>query len=487
MDQSPLKALYLILISLGLALIFNFLFFEKLIGISVLIFNAILLATALLLGSRQKTEFKKIWWMILAILFFTLMVAVRANETLIFLNVCAAFGLLVLLADELVGISAPLMKLRDYFIFGFLAPLRMFLAALGAVSLAAQIRSAAKKRDIWIRVIKGAVMAVPVLVIFAVLFSQADLAFSQFINRFVDINISERAAQYLVLLLLAFIASLSFLSYIIFSKQLQKAADTQNSQITTRSGREIEIMVFLGLISLLFLVFIIFQIAYLFGGESNIANAGFTYAEYARRGFWELLAVAALSLVALFASEKYAQTQSKKERRFLIPAFILIAEVAIIIASAFKRLSLYIDAYGMTEQRFYAAGFIALICALFILLAVKFIKAKQENFFMFGALLCALAFLAAVNIINPDAFIAKSNLKQFNQTGKIDTAYAGRLSADAQQWKVELYNKLQGEDKEKLKESLQKEKSRLEKNSGDWQSFNFSRAKALELLQELDI
>jgi hypothetical protein len=157
----------------------------------------------------------------------------------------------------------------------------------------------------------------------------------------------------------------------------------------------------------LFLLFIGFQVTYLFGGEANIMNAGFTYAEYARQGFWELLAVAALSLFVLLASEKYADVEGKKDKRFLLPALILIAEVGVLIASAFKRLSLYMDTYGMTVLRFYVVGVILFLVALFILLAVKFITLKRESFFAFGTLLSLVTFLMIINLMNPDGFVAK--------------------------------------------------------------------------------
>ena len=49
------------------------------------------------------------------------------------------------------------------------------------------------------------------------------------------------------------------------------------------------------------------------------------------------------------------------------------------------------------------------LLVLFILLAVKFIKSKQEQFFAFGTLLSVAGFLIVVNILNPDAFIATRN------------------------------------------------------------------------------
>src|SRR3990167_4723725 len=119
-----LKALYIILISLGLALVFNFLFFSKLIGISVLIIAAVLMGTVYLFGLRQQLSLRKAWWLISLILFFALMPSIRANEFLTFLNICAALGLLMLLAHELTGTPTFLMRLRDYLILMTLIPLR---------------------------------------------------------------------------------------------------------------------------------------------------------------------------------------------------------------------------------------------------------------------------------------------------------------------------------------------------------------------------
>ncbi len=486
MDQKLLKSLYVILISLGLALIFNFLFFSKLIGISVLIFTVILLITVFLFGRTMQLSIWKSWWQIALIVFFSLMPGIRDNEFLTFLNVCATFGLLMLLAYQLVGTPTFLMRLRDYFSVIIFVPFRMLRSAISTVSSVAQIHSNVKNRDIWIRVLKGVIMAVPVLILFGVLFSKADLAFSQFINNFLNISVQEETMQYLVLLVFAFIAGLSFLSYIFFPKNVMSSVLAEQSDVVVKPEKGIEVLVFLGLISTLFLIFIGFQLTYLFGGETNIINAGFTYAEYARRGFWELLAVSILSLLILLASEKYSGSESKKDKKFMIPALILITEVIIIIISAFKRLSLYIDTYGMTSLRFYVAGFIILLLVLFVILAVKFVRSKGEQFFTFGTLLSVAAFLMIVNIMNPDAYIIKSNIKHFEMTGKFDALYLEELSVDAVPGEIELYKKLQGEDKEALGELLLSQKDELQYNGKDWQSANLSRTQARKLLNEFN-
>lgn len=486
MNSTSLKAFQIILVSLGLALTFNFFFFQKLIGISAILFTFILLASIFLFALYQKLAFRKSLWLIFPILFFALMFAIRANEFLSFLNFCAIFGLLMLLAYDLSNTRIFAMKIKDYFLLIFLAPFAMLFSALQTVSLVGRIYSTVKKQDIWLRILKGVIMATPVLLIFGVLFSQADLVFSVFINSIFNINISESTMQYIALLLFAFIAALCFLSYIFFPKNAQNNVVSENFDSELQFGRVVEISVFLGLIASLFFIFIAFQVVYLFEGGANIIDVGFTYAEYARRGFWELLAVAIISLLVLLASEKYSLAELRKTNYFLIPALTLVAEVMVVMLSAFKRLSLYIDAYSMTTLRFYVAGFIMLLFLIFALLAVKFIKSKKEHFFTFNTLVLVILFLASVNIINPDTFIAKINLEEYNKNGKIDVLYIGRLSADAIDLKIELYKKLEGEDKNVLLGLLQNQKSNLEKNSLNWQSLNLSRAHALKILEVID-
>ena len=48
-------------------------------------------------------------------------------------------------------------------------------------------------------------------------------------------------------------------------------------------------------VNLLFLVFVWIQFVYLFGGQANISAEGYTYAEYARRGFFDAPPAAGIS------------------------------------------------------------------------------------------------------------------------------------------------------------------------------------------------
>lgn len=228
MDRTLQKALYILLASLALALVFNYLFFSKAIGISVFVFVIILLGTVIAFAKYQQVPFKQTWWLVALIVFFSLMPGIRANEFLTFLNVVATFGLLVMLAHQLAGTPAFLMKVKDYFLLAALVPFRMLARGLSTVSKLGQIHSNVKHRDVWIRVLKGVIMALPILILFGALFSQADLAFSEFLGNFIHINISAHSIQYLVLLFFAFLAGLSFLSYIFSPRPVIPASEPES-------------------------------------------------------------------------------------------------------------------------------------------------------------------------------------------------------------------------------------------------------------------
>lgn len=145
MDKTLQKALYVVLLSLGLALVFNYMFFAKEIGISVFVFVVVLLGTVIAFAKYQQIPLKQTWWLMALIAFFALMPGIRANGFLTFLNVVATFGLLMLLAHQLVGTPVFLMKVRDYMLLAVLVPFRMLSRGLSTVSKLGQIHSTVKK------------------------------------------------------------------------------------------------------------------------------------------------------------------------------------------------------------------------------------------------------------------------------------------------------------------------------------------------------
>ncbi len=480
-DIKTPKALWVLLAALSLAVLFNYLFFDYLVGISVFVFSVSLLGA--LFGLLRRLPRGHEWWFIAPVLLFSLMVAIRANPFLTFLNIVVSLGLLVLLSWQVLGKNAARLRFKQYLLLGIKTPFKMLERSLRTLVSATKIEQTPGKREVWKQVVKGLLMAVPVLVIFGALLSSADLAFSQYLESIVNIEISERTAQYFFVLAVAFFSGLSFLSYILFSPKFTQETEQET---TTEASSGVQVSVFLGLVAALFALFIGFQVVYLFGGEANITEAGFTYAEYARRGFFELLVVAVTSLVVLLFTENFVGATQKRFLPFFIPAVILCAEVLIIMYTAFTRLSLYIDAYGLTTLRFYVAGFIFLLGVVFMWLLLKFIFNIQESRFASGILLSLIVFLISVNLVNPDRYIMRANLEHYKTTGKIDNYYVSTLSTDAEKERQDYYRLYSQNSSFEDISYITKETriANIQEDASHWQSWSLSRTTALKALQK---
>ena len=140
----------------------------------------------------------------------------------------------------------------------------------------------------------------------------------------------------------------------------------------SRALRPIEWMLPLGALVALFVAFVGVQVTVLFGGRDHVLRTtGLTYAEYARSGYWQLLATAVLTLAVIAAALRLADTP-RRSHRLILRALLaaLCGLTLVLLASALHRLDLYESAFGLTRLRLTAeafawglAGFFALIVA----------------------------------------------------------------------------------------------------------------------------
>src|SRR5205814_2002896 len=139
--------------------------------------------------------------------------------------------------------------------------------------------------------------------------------------------------------------------------------------------------------------------AFLFGGIDTLTATGLTYSSYARRGFFELIAVAILAGGLLFAVELVV---AKRTRLYVAAALTLTLATLVIVVSAAYRMQLYQLAYGWTAQRFYALAGIAWLGAGGACAALLVWRDATRWLLHAGGLI-ALAVAIAVNLIGPSA------------------------------------------------------------------------------------
>ncbi len=211
-------------------------------------------------------------------------------------------------------------------------------------------------------------------------------------------------------------------------------ANINNSIVPGFTLGRVEVGIILGLVNLLFLSFVIFQVPYLFGGMDLVQNTpDFKLSEYARRGFGELVAVSALVLPLLLASHWLI----KEDDRFagkLFKAFagIQIVLLFVIMASAVQRLVLLTGSlgYGMTTVRLYPLIFMIWLAIIFVLFGATVLRGARQHF-AWAALWSAFLVLGATHVLNPDAFIVRTNIALAEQGREFDAHYNSRLSDDA--------------------------------------------------------
>jgi hypothetical protein len=156
----------------------------------------------------------------------------------------------------------------------------------------------------------------------------------------------------------------------------------------------------------------------------------FKLAEYARRGFGELVAVAALVLPMLLVGHWLLEKDKPAAGRlFRILAGIQIALLFVIMASAAQRLVLLTGnlGYGMTTVRLYPMIFMIWLAIVFILFSVTVLR-NARQYFAWAALWSGFFILGATHVLNPDAFIVRTNIALMQQGRDFDAYYNSDLS-----------------------------------------------------------
>lgn len=239
----------------------------------------------------------------------------------------------------------------------------------------------------------------------------------------------------------------------------------------------IEVSIVLGLVNLLFLAFVIVQIPYLFGGMDLVQNTpDFKLAEYARRGFGELVTVAALVLPILLLSHWLLRKDNKiNEKIFRVLAGLNIVLLFVIMISAAQRLLLLTGnlGYGLTTVRLYPMIFMIWLALIFVWFGLTVLRGNREQF-AWGALWSAIFILGAVHVLNPDAFIARTNIKLMQQGRAFDAYYNSNLSDDAVPTILENLNEMPFEQQCTIKQRFSYRLSETE-NEKDFRSWNWSR------------
>lgn len=407
-------------------------------------------------------------WLLLPLFFLASMVFVRANATLTTLNTLAVLCLLAYLlffwgrgrVHNLGLVDMALLPLRVGGNAVTLTP------PMVAESVDMEMVQRHGRRHLF-PVLRGLLLAAPILLVFTVLLAMADAIFAHTVESAFSLNIFVYLFNWtghaVAVGLVAWLVS-GALAYGVVRRygrddQSQFEATLQHTPQYFSLGY-VETTTLLIAVNLLFLVFVAIQFTYLFGGITYLQLENFSYSEYARRGFFELLVVAILSVSLILSLNWLTRRESKRQiKLFNGLGTLLIGFVLVMLASAFRRMELYEATFGYTELRLLVYAFI--IWLGIVLVWFVYTLWRRPERLAIGVLLAALGFLVTLNLINPDAFIARQNLARYAVIGNLDAVYLASLSDDALPQLIQALSLTKGDQEEQLMPSCADPYSRV--------------------------
>lgn len=351
----------------------------------------------------------------------------RASSALAALNTATAIALLL---------SAALLHRVDRVrpAFSIVSGLieRSMQAAFGPLILAKSVpvpsgNDSAKR--LVVPVVRGVVLAALPIALLAALLASADSVFASLFNFLFNFDPGldvGRATQHAVIVgVLA-----SVLSGLLCVAEARRVEDAP----VTRPIGAVEAIVILGAIVVLFAAFATTQVVVALGGAAHILDtADLTRAAYAREGFFQLLAVAGFTLVLVVGVAAFGRIESRAEQLVYRIAATLVSLLTLsIVVVSVIRLDLYADAFGLTMLRLFSTAFAVLLGVVFVLFAASSALGGGHRWFWSGSIAAGLGALVILNAINPEAFIARTNIDhaEANDT-QLDVSYLLELSPDA--------------------------------------------------------
>ena len=478
--------------ALAFGILFVWLFYGKYPGISIPIF--VIAFYALLLAYTRPVLAKEAWfgWFLsIPVFMLSLTYLLFGNVIMMILNLLALI-ILVLLQTLLITGANSFKWHHPGILIDLLCGIfyRCMAHVLKPFSIIAVLlrrkRNENGTKSVGSRVLIGLLISLPLLLVLLALLASADMVFGRLVDRlpvlFEDMNMGELIGKAIVALIIFFIS----FSYLWSLGHGDRPADSTFKSIESASPPKksswdmVTIITITAAVDILYIVFVIIQFAYLFGG-SGLPN-GFTYAEYARSGFFELILVTLLNIGLLACTLTFTgKGGTKAVAAFRVLNTIMICCTFVMLFSAHYRMTLYEMAYGFTFLRIMTHAFMAFLLVLFVITLARVWVERMP--LLKPYIVVAIAAFTVVNYINVDKLIVKKNIERYNSINVIDMAYFRTFSNDI----VSDIKKLT-EDKDSnvssaAKELLEQRKKQLLKNN-HWQSFNLTDYRARKALEK---
>lgn len=243
----------------------------------------------------------------------------------------------------------------------------------------------------------------------------------------------------------------------------------------------------------LYVVFFVSQWKYYVSGFTGVLPESFSYAQYAREGFFQLCSVSVINLVVILAIVGLMRrSDGKKPVVLKILTVVFCLFTLVLISTAMAKLIMYIDIYGLTRKRVYAAWLMAVIGIVYIVIALGQFLPKMKTTAV-SATVCVVLF-AALALCNVNGIIANYNVQRYmdGSLDSMDVSAMEDLGDSAIPALVELMNdakktgnqnRYPQELTERIENTLQKTAEKYRKDDSSFFTFTLPKYQARNALE----
>ena len=271
----------------------------------------------------------------------------------------------------------------------------------------------------------GCLLGIPLMLIAGFLLIFSDAAFEGVIDWLISqLNFDLIAAfqHILAYVLLSF----PFMGFLYTLTHKDKTQETEALHKSPKVYHKLDFIISITIVTLLSSIYILYifsQFTYFFSAFKGILPDNYTYAEYARRGFFEMLPLCGLNLGVIILLNLLTTGNSEKKNSTVIKGYttFILSFTLFIIITALAKMVMYMNIYGLTLKRVFVTWILILVVISFILIGIKLYR---NHFRLTKYLFISFCILyLSLNYSNIDYLIAKYNFNLYTtkQVNTIDS------------------------------------------------------------------
>ena len=322
-------------------------------------------------------------------------------------------------------------------------------------------------------VILGLLIAVPLLAVMIPLLMFADAAFEGLLDLLPDMKLDETVTTVILGVPLA---------WILYTRTtaLHHVPKAEVPAKARKGVNHLTVNTVLGAVAVLYLVYLASQLAYFVGGFSGILPEGYTMAQYARRGFFEMAWLCAINLCIIALSVGLAAARGKAPRSTRVICLFLGLVTLFLVAAASAKMFLYIGSYGLTRLRVLTEVFMLWLALTTVFVCVWLFCPKLP--YMKLVMIAGLLFCAGLMWADVDSQVARYNVRAY-QSGKLETVDLGHL-AGLNAGAVPYIAELTADENPEIAEEARDILENYDLPDYDFRGWNYTWARAGEILSE---